>query len=354
MKKYLKAALFALLTAQVLPAQLLLAKGGASWLFSPNEKNVLLVQPRILAHVNGKAITVVDLMHKMDLAFYEKYPEYADSVTFRYQFYQMSWKYVLEELIDQELMLADAEELKIELSRGDIRKEMERLFGPNVVANVQKAGLQYEEAIALVRADMLIQRLMYFKVHTPALRFATPKEVQIAYEDYQTTHQLPAELTYRVVSVRSQDAKRAQDVVEVVHQKLLSGMSIDDVVCQMKDEQDVQVSAGGEEKRIEEDLSSQYRAPLMKLQPNSYSQPVIQESRKRGETLWRVFHLSHLRPAGAPPLSEVEAELKEKLLAEASQRLTGEYLKNLRTRYRVEEIQDYKKVPEEFQPFQMQ
>lgn len=354
MKKNHKAAIFALTLALSLPMHSLLARGGASWLFSPNEKNVLLVQPRILAHVNGKAITVVDLMHKMDLAFYEKYPEYADSVTFRYQFYQMSWKYVLQDLIDQELMLADAEELKIELSRGDIRKEMERLFGPNVVANVQKAGLQYDEAIALVRADMLIQRLLYFKVHTPSLRFATPKEVQVAYEEYQKTNQLPAELTYRVVSVRSQDPQRAQDVVASVYERLTQGASIDDVVCQMKDEENVQVSAGGEEKRIEGDLSSQYREPLMKLQAGSYSPPVTQESRKRGETLWRVFYLSHLRPAGAPPLAEVETELKEKLLGEANQRLTGEYLKNLRTRYRVEEIQDYKKVPEEFQPFQMQ
>lgn len=328
-------------------------RGAASWLFSPEEKNVLLVQPRILAYVNGKAITVVDLMSKMDLVFYEKYADYADSLPFRYQFYQMSWRIVLQDLIDQELMLADAEELKIELSRGEIRKEMEKRFGPNVVANVQKARLQYDEAVALVRADMIIQRLLYFKVHTPSLRYTTPKEVQIAYEEYQKANQLPAEMTYRVISVRSNMPERAKEVAVLMHEHLLAGESIDDVLRQMQTEEDVQVSAGEEEKRLEGDLSESYRMVLTALKPHSYSEPLIQESRRRGETLFRVFHLIALRPAGALPLGQVEEKLKEDLLNEANERLTTNYLKGLRSRYRVEEMQDYKKIPEAFEPFQM-
>lgn len=339
--------------AFICPHASLQARGAASWLFAPDEKNVLLVEPRILAHVNGKVITVVDLMNKMDLVFYEKYADYADSLSFRYQFYQMSWRNVLQDLIDQELMLADAGELKIELSRGEIRKEMEKRFGPNVVANVQKARLQYDEAVALVRADMLIQRLLYFKVHTPAMRYTTPKEVQIAYEEYQKNNQLPAEMTYRVISVRSQMPERANEVASLIYQRLIAGDSIDDVVFQMQAEENVKVSAGEEEKRAEGDLSEGYRTVLTRLQAQAYSEPVAQESRKRGETLLRIFHLKELRPAGALPLAMVEEQLKDQLLNEASERLTGEYLKGLRTRYRVEEIQDYKKIPEAFEPFQM-
>lgn len=329
------------------------ARSPASWLFAPDEKNVLLVQPRILAHVNGKTITVIDLMHKMDMAFYEKFPEYADLVEPRYQFYQTNWRYVLQDLIDQELMLADAADLKIELSRGEVRKEMEKLFGPNVVANVQKAGLQYDEALTLVRSDMLIQRLLYFKVHTPALRFATPKEVQVAYEEYQKTHQLPAELTYRVISVRSHIAERAKEVSQQIHTQLVAGVSLDEVVKEMQSQEDVQVACSEQEKRAEGDLSEHYRTALSQLSAGGYSAPLAQESRKRGETLLRIFHLAELKPAGAPPLAEVEEKLKEELLGSASQRLTMAYLKDLRARYRVEEMQDYKKIPQEFEPFQM-
>lgn len=329
------------------------ARSPASWLFAPDEKNVLLIQPRILAHVNGKTITVVDLMHKMDLAFYEKYPEYADLVQPRYQFYQTNWRYVLRDLIDQELMLADAESLKIELSRGEVRKEMEKLFGPNVVSNVQKAGLQYDEALNLVRSDMLIQRLLYFKVHTPALRCSTPKEVQIAYEEYQKTHQLPAELTYRVISVRSQNPERAKEVSGLMHTQLMAGESMDEVVSAMQSQEDVQVACGEQEKRAEGDLSDHYRSALLQLSVGGYSEPLAQESRKRGETLFRIFHLGAFKAAGAPPLAEVEEQLKDELLSAASQRLTMAYLQDLRARYRVEEMQDYKKIPEEFEPFEM-
>lgn len=329
------------------------ARSGSSWLFSQEDNNVLLVAPRILAQANGKTITVVDLMRKMDMAFYEKYPEYADSLAARYQFYQVSWRNVLQDLIDQELMLADAEEMKIELSRGEVRKEMEKLFGPNVVANLQKAGLQYDEAVALVRADMLIQRLLYFKVHTPSLRFATPKEVQIAYEDYKKTNQLPAELTYRVISIRSKDLEKAQEAAKSIHERLTAGQAIDDVISSLQVEEGIQVSCTQAETRAEADLSENYREVLTGLEPNAYSQPLVQKNQRLGENLLRIFHLAHLRPAGAPPLAEVEDKLKEELLGAASQRLTLAYLKELRARYRVEEIQDYKKIPEEFQPFQM-
>src|SRR5262245_8170025 len=98
----------------------------------PHENIQIIINNRILAKVNGKAISAFDVMKKMDMLFYRQYPEYTAIPQARLQFYQVSWKRVLQELIDKELILADAEESKLQVSAGDIRQEMELLLGPNI------------------------------------------------------------------------------------------------------------------------------------------------------------------------------------------------------------------------------
>ncbi len=79
----------------------------------------IAVNNKILAKVNGKVISTVDIMKKMDMQFYKRFPQYVTSVEARYQFYLANWGHVLQEFIDKELILADAAESKIEVSSGD-------------------------------------------------------------------------------------------------------------------------------------------------------------------------------------------------------------------------------------------
>ncbi|MBA3815063.1 MAG: SurA N-terminal domain-containing protein, partial [Parachlamydiaceae bacterium] len=106
------------------------------FLFNTEQELQIVVNNRILAKVNGKAISVMDLMKKMDLLFYRQFPQYISSAQARYQFYQANWKHLLEEIIDKELILADAQDAKIPISAGDVRQEMEVLFGPNIISNL--------------------------------------------------------------------------------------------------------------------------------------------------------------------------------------------------------------------------
>src|ERR1700730_13068687 len=79
-------------------------------LYGPEDNARIVVNNRILAKVNGKEISVFDVMKKMDMLFYRQFPEYTSSMQARFQFYQVSWKRVLQDLIDKELIMADAEE----------------------------------------------------------------------------------------------------------------------------------------------------------------------------------------------------------------------------------------------------
>jgi hypothetical protein len=84
-------------------------------LFDANKKNgpKIVINNRILGRVNGKPISTYDLMKKMDVSFFRQYPEYASSIEARFQYYEMVWKSALAEMIDKQLILADAQESKI-------------------------------------------------------------------------------------------------------------------------------------------------------------------------------------------------------------------------------------------------
>src|ERR1700738_2776124 len=132
---------------------------GSSLVPLQNQGERIFVNNRILAKINGKPISVVDVMKKMDLLFYKRYPQYTSIPAARFQFYQLHWQYVLNELIDKELVMADAADNKLPLTPGDIRQEMEEWFGPNIIVNLDQAGLTFDEAWKLVEEDLILQRM---------------------------------------------------------------------------------------------------------------------------------------------------------------------------------------------------
>ena len=88
----------------------------------------LVVNNRILAKVNDKTISVLDVMKKMDVFLTRYYPHLSDSTTARYQYFSSQWKDVLSQMIDNELMLADAEKLELKVTDAEVRETIiERL-----------------------------------------------------------------------------------------------------------------------------------------------------------------------------------------------------------------------------------
>src|SRR5579862_2792928 len=73
------------------------------------EPEELIVFNRILTKVNEKTISVVDVMKRMDMFLQRHYPHLVNSKVARYQFYSSQWRDYLTQMIDQELMIADAE-----------------------------------------------------------------------------------------------------------------------------------------------------------------------------------------------------------------------------------------------------
>lgn len=144
----------------------------------------ILVHNAILAKINDEPISVLDVKKRLDMVFYRSYPHLVGSTQARLQFYQTQWRAALIEMIDQQLMLADAEEKKVPLSDGEIREEMESRFGPNIMLTLDKMGLGYEETWKMVKNDLIVQRMSWWFIHAKAMSQVTPQDIRASFHLY--------------------------------------------------------------------------------------------------------------------------------------------------------------------------
>lgn len=98
----------------------------------------------------------------MDMVLHQNYPQHAESVPARFQFYTSSWRSVFMEMVDMELILADAKDKEIKLTDGDVREEIENRFGPNVLQTLDGLRLSYDDAWKMIKNDLLMQRMVWF------------------------------------------------------------------------------------------------------------------------------------------------------------------------------------------------
>src|SRR5688500_2146181 len=104
------------------------------------ESDGIIVNNRILVRVNGKSISVLDVMKKMNVALNQYFPQYAKKPDARFEFFSTQWKGVLAQMIDHELILQDAENLGVTIKDTEIREKLQERFDPNVVINLANLG----------------------------------------------------------------------------------------------------------------------------------------------------------------------------------------------------------------------
>ena len=324
----------------------------------PKDNKQIVVNNRILAKVYNKVISVIDVQKKLDVLFFQRFPQYAESPSLRHQFYQVNFMPVLNDLIDKELILADAKDTKLEVSRGDIRQELESLFGPNVFANLAKIGLSYEDAWEMVQGDLLIRRTMMLRVNVKAQNKISPKLVRKKYDEFAEENLVPKRWTYQVISVRHADNEKGAKIAQLLRGELVNRRSSISTLAETYQEMDsvdseTKVSFSEEFQHTEPEISENYKEILSSMQSGMYSQPIAQKSRRNNSTVHRIFHLKEVSPGGRIPFSEVEAQLQSQVTSEAVAAETEKYLNRLRQKANVTQEQIKKNFPENFEPFRL-
>jgi hypothetical protein len=325
--------------------------------FEGNQK--IGVQNSILTQVNGSAISIMDVKKKLDLAFHQSYPHLAESTAARFQFYQGSWRRAFLEMVDNELILADAEDKEIKVTEGEVREEMENRFGPNVMSTLDKVGVSYDEAWKMVKNEMIVQRMAWYYINSKALQNVTPQDLRQAYHFYLKENPSYQEWTYRVISIRHENLQMIKPIAEEVHQFLVENkQSPESIGLQLKEIEianancTIQVSPEYTTKDLE--LSTAHRAALAALAPGEYGEPNIQTSRIEKKTIARIFYLSQKEDHPALSFEQMAQKLKQDLLQKAVASEGDRYLGKLRKHYGYDANHLKESVPDTLNPFSIQ
>jgi len=324
---------------------------------SAAEGQELIVHNRILATVNGKAVSVMDVMKKMDVFLSRNYPEHSKSDTSRYQFFIQNWRDTLNQIIDNELILADAEKLEIKIADAEVREKIHERFGPNVMASLDELGLTLDEAWHMIYAEMAVQRMSWYRVHSKAMHRIGPQDIKVGYEAYLAQNPPQEEWKYQVLSIRAATdslgkvfAQKAQALLqgeplpfEALASKLKEGMKDDsNVTITVSDELDV---AGSK-------LSEAHKTVLCTLKPGSYSEPVSQVSRRDQSVVHRIFYLKEHKVIPPKSFDAMVDALHDQLVMKEVNKEFPLYLKKLRKQFNYEG-KELSSLPNDFVPFEL-
>lgn len=326
---------------------------------SMEEPQHLVINNRILAKINGKTISVMDVVKKMDVFLSQAYPQYVNSKAARYQFYTAQWRNTLSQMIDNELMMADADSIELKITDGEVRESLQERFGPNVMANLEKIGITYEEARDMVHADLVVGRMNWFKINSKAILSVNPQDIKAAYKEYCLKNPPAEEWKYQVLSIRGVD----QALLAPLTAKAQALLTEPEIEAQASPLQTVyeKISNEGLDPSItlnlsppyevaDKSLSANHKEILAKLRPGMLSLPLAQPS-KDGSVVYRIFHLKEHVKKELPPFEKVSESLFEQLAEKAAAREANQYLAKLRQKFSFEEKHFQEALPPDFQPF---
>ena len=328
----------------------LVSRGFAVQEYLPKQQ--IGVQNAILAKVNGTTISMMDVKKKMDLIFYQNFPQFADSEMARLQFYEGSWKKVLQDLIDHELILADATDKEVKLSDGDIRAAMEERFAPSITQTLDQIGLTYEEAWKMIKNELLAQRMSYWFIHSKARTRVTPQDIRQSYRLYVAENPPFSDWKYHVISLRISEPNQmlVDSLFEALSEKNQSPSELQSLIASFE-KPGVSINVSQELSMKSQDLSEAHKRALENLSPGTYSKPSFQTSRHDQKKIYRIFYLISKEEHPAPPFESVAQHLKDELTQKMVVEESENYLRKLRKHYGFEGIQA---SLEEMHPFSLQ
>jgi hypothetical protein len=305
----------------------------------------LEINNRVLIKINGAAITVMDVVRKMDMVFFQQFPNFLNEPGLRYQFYKENWRHFLEKAIDDKLMLADAEEKKIKVTEGEVREQLQETLGPNLVFNLEAIGMTLDEAIDMVKTDMIVRRMKGGMVQAKALAEVNPRKIREQYEKNLIARPPLAHYCYQVLSFKAPMENAALSAASKTQQLLQNQTVSLDLIKEQFSEPDCALNCSDPYTRSEKDISTTHKAVLDLMKQGEYSPPFV----KKGVAY--VLHLKEKQEGKAPAFGEEVPKIRQQLLEESIAKYDAEYRQRLRKSYGLTEQFISQLIPEETQPF---
>jgi len=202
---------------------------------------------------------------------------------------------------------------------------------------------------------MILQRMLYVRVQSKALRDVTPNEIRQAYERYRDEYDVTNKWHFHVVTIRDPSAEKLAKIVSKLDAILKeNSLDLEGLKPRIKQfsESNVftAVKVSDEFEQDEEDLSPRYLEVLKELTPGTYSSPQLQT--KSDTPSYKIMFLKDVIYDEVPPFALVSGRLKSELMGEVNSREGVEYKKKLRRQFSVSQMDEL--IASEFSPFSLE
>jgi hypothetical protein len=319
-------------------------------------KQQIIVNNRILAKVNDKTISVLDVMKKMEVFLSRYYPQYSDSVQAKYQYFNAQWRETLAQMIDNELMIADAEKLELKVTDSEVREAILERFGPNIMASLDKLELSYEEAKRMVQNDIIVEKMTWYRIHSKALQDVNPQDIKLAYRDYLKNNPPSEKWQYQVLSIRAKDEEQGRAFAKRAYDMLCSAKAslpeiLDEVKKEIPSDSDISLTVSDEYDSDTKTISKNHKDVLVKMMADSVSEPIRQLTRADKQAVFRIFHLKDHTKILPLKFSQMSDKLKDELLEKAVIKESKNYVEKLRDKFGYDSKMVEEPIPSDFQPF---
>lgn len=323
----------------------------AAWGEAPATKqSSIVVENRVLATVRDQIITVVDVSKKMDMIFCQQFPQYRGMPEARYEFYRTNWRRIFQELVDRQLILTMAEEKQFSVTNGDIRQELEEMFGPNVMMSLYDEGLSMHDVHEMMRADILLRRAITFYVHSPIIAAVTPAVLKAAYRKRVEELKTRTGWVWRSVSIKSKAGDCPKEIAQKVWGELQKGgKTVEQIGSELGKEVEISLSQTFRSERS--DVAPTVQAVLEQLSLRSYSEPQSFTSRSDPRQGWRCYIIDEEFKPEIPSFVELEPQLRQEIASPVIAKRTDEFFEDLRREYHVKHLMTSQELMA-FEPFQ--
>jgi len=296
------------------------------------------VKNTVLAKVGDESITAYDVYKKLENSFRRAYPDLITSNTARYQFYMVGWRQTLEDMINIKLMILHAQQKELKLTPTEIREELLQRFGPNLMANLEKYNLSYEEALKMTKEDMLMQRMYWNFIRAKAEQKVTPSALKNAYRLYLLQNPTYHKYSYNVITVNSQDENDLpQRLTSLLKEKNDDPLNFKDEIKNLETQYPkTKISISDRFNLTSKEISSSHKAILEKLSANSYSDAISQTSKFNKEQVKRIFYLKDLEVIDPESFQEMSQKIKDDISQKYLTEEANIYFDKLKKEFSVE------------------
>lgn len=271
-------------------------------------------------------------------------------------------KDVLREMIDEQLLMEKGKELGITGETETVKQlnKMRQEMGlPTMQAledEAKKQGISFEDYKESIRTRVVTQQVIGQEVGSKIGSAITEQEIQNYYNQHKQEMSGPEEITLSEILVSTHPkasadktaqkdnsektddqstpedpalVAKAENKAKLIYTQLKTGAKFDDLA---KKESDGPTAAqGGTLGTFKKgELAKEFEDATMALKPGDFTQPM------RTKQGFLILKVDDHRPAGVPPLKEVEDKIREVIYAQKLEPAARAYLTKLREQAYIE------------------